>query len=182
MKINIFQIILGLGIVIAMTLSIAWDPTGLYARYMVEPGNWNTVFNPDIREVIATVLAYLVILSALAIIGISITLLIKRIRSEYIENISKIKDSIQKLVIMQIGLGLLVAVSAFLVSIWGFPTSYTFSVSDNLTMGMFLNPGPKIIAAERLSGVTLLIGIISLVCGIIQYLLSRHLRKLTDAA
>src|SRR4030043_1696100 len=101
MKINIFQIILGLGMVIAMTISIAWDPTGFYARYMIEPGNWNTVFNPDTKEVIATVLAYLVMLFIMSIIGVSITLLLKRNRFEYTES-KKTQNSIRKLIITQI--------------------------------------------------------------------------------
>ena len=32
MKLSILQIIFGLGIILAMALSIAWDPTGFYIR------------------------------------------------------------------------------------------------------------------------------------------------------
>ena len=181
MKINIYQIILGLAMVIAMTISIAWDPTGFYARYMIEPGNWNTVFNPDTKEVVATVLAYLVMLFIVSIIGVSITLLLKRNRFEYTES-NKTQNSIRKLIITQVTLGLLIAVCAFLVSFWGFPTSYTFNMADNQSLGMFLNPGPQFIKAMLLSLITALLGIISLVCGIIQYFTSRYRINTADTA
>ncbi|MFC1946399.1 hypothetical protein ACFLXY_00610 [Chloroflexota bacterium] len=179
MKINIFQIILGLGMVIAMTISLAWDPTGFYARYMVEPGNWNTVFNPNIREVIATVLAYLVMLFALSIIGVSITLLIKRIRYEYAES-GKIQKSVRKLVRTQIVLGLLVAVFSILVAIWGFPTSYTFDIADNLSHAISFMPGPQFVNAMLLSLLTALLGIIILAFGIAQYFRCRYLKNTSD--
>ena len=116
--------------VIMMTISIAWDPTGFYARYPLEPGSWNTVFNPDTQEVIATVLAYLAMLFIVSLIAVSITQLVKRIRYEYTES-GEILQSIRKLITAQIVLGLLIAVCAFLVSIWGFPTSYNFILTDN---------------------------------------------------
>ena len=181
MKVNVFQIILGLGMVIAMTISIAWDPTGFYARYMVEPGNWNTVFNPDTKEVIATVLAYLVMLSALGIIGVSITQLIKRIRYEYTES-GQIQKSIRKLIITQIILGLLVGVCAFLVAIWGFPTSYTFNGSENFSYATCFTPGPQFVNATLLSMLSAFLGIISLAFGIAQYFRCRYSKNLSANA
>jgi len=181
MKINVFQIILGLAMVIMMTISIAWDPTGFYARYMVEPGNWNTVFNPDTREVIATVLAYLVMLFILGIIGVSITQLVKRTRYEYTES-KAIQKSIRKLITSQIVLALLIAVGAFLVSIWGFPTSYDFVLSDNQSLGLNFMPGPQFVSATLLSMTTALLGIISLGFGIAQYMKFRHQINTSDVA
>ena len=159
--------------VIIMTISIAWDPTGFYARYPIEPGNWNTVFNPDTREVIATVLAYLVMIFIVALIGVSVILLIKRIRYEYTES-GDIQKSIRKLIMAQVILGSLIAACAFLVSVWGFPTSYTFDIADNQSLLMNSNPGPKIIKAMVLSAITALLGVIVLFCGIIQITSSRY--------
>lgn len=159
--------------VIIMTISIAWDPTGFYARYPIEPGNWNRVFNPDTKEVIATILAYLVMLFIASLIGVSIIQLVNRIRSEYLES-GEILKRIRRLIILQIVLGLLVAVCAFLVSVWGFPTSYHFILSDNQSLGMNINPGPKIIKAMVLSAITALLGVIVLFCGIIQITSSRY--------
>lgn len=179
MKINYFQIMLGLAMVIMMTISIAWDPTGFYARYMVEHGNWNTVFNPDTREVIATVLVYLVMLLIVSLIGVSIILLVKRIRYEYTES-GDIQKSVRKLIITQTVLGLLIAVCAFLVSVWGFPTSYHFIISDNQSLVMNINPGPQFVKAMLLSLITSLLGVISLSFGIAQYLKSRHRINTSD--
>ncbi len=167
--------------VIMMTISIAWDPTGFYARYMIEPGNWNTVFNPDTKEVIATILAYLVMLFIVSIIGVSITLLLKRTRYEYTES-DKTLNSIRKLMITHIVLGLLIAICAFLVSIWGFPTSYRFIESENLSHVMSFMPGPQFVNARLLSLLTALLGVISFTCGITQYFASRYRINKPDTA
>jgi len=178
MKINVIQIILGLAMVIMMTVSLAWDPTGFYARYMVEPGNWNTVFNPDTREVVATVLAYLVMLFILGIIGVSITQLVKRTRYECTESV-EIQKRIRKLITEQIVLGLLIAVCSFLVSIWGFPTSYNFVLSDNQSLGLNFMPGPQFVKAITLSLITALLGLVSAGFGIAQF---RHRMNTSDVA
>jgi|WetSurMetagenome_2_1015567.scaffolds.fasta_scaffold466573_1 hypothetical protein len=178
MKTNILQIVLGLGIVLAMAFSIAWDPTGFYVRqYAGEPGNWNTVFNPDTKEVIATVLAYLGILSGAGITGISAALMVKKIRSGKLKTDSGIDKEVKKLLIVQTGLGLLATVGACLVNIWGFPTSYSFSVSDNLSHTMFLNPSLQFMLAMQLSFVAFLLGIISLTFSIARYPLNKPPKK-----
>ncbi len=170
MKLSILQIGLGLGIIFVMALSVAWDPTGFYIRESLgEPGSWRTIFNPDTREVVATILAFLVLLLGLAIIGVSIALLITKIRSEYVEFNSEINRRVKKLVITQMGLGFLVSVSAFLVTIWGFPTSYTYPTSDDLIHRVFFTPGYQFVLAQTLSGITFLIGLVSFVFSIAQF-------------
>ncbi len=67
-------------------------------------------------------------------------------------------------------LGLLVAVSAFLVTIWGFPTSYTYPPSGGLIQGTFFMPGPQFFLLSFLS---FLMGIVALGCGIAQFRLVR---------
>ena len=169
MKTNILQIGIGIGIIIAMALSIAWDPTGFYIRESLgEPGSWKIIFNPDTREVVATILAFLVLLLGLAIIGVSIALLITKIRSEYGEFNSEINRRVKKLVFTQMGLGFLVSVSAFLVTIWGFPTSYFYPGPDNRMHGVFFMPGHQFMLAQTLSGITFLICLVSFVCSIAQ--------------
>ncbi|MDO9333662.1 MAG: hypothetical protein Q7T57_03965 [Dehalococcoidales bacterium] len=170
MKVSIIQIVLGLGILIAMALSIAWDPTGFYIRESLgEPGSWKTIFNPDTREVVATILAFLVLLLGLAIIGVSIALLIAKVRSKYVEPNSEINARIKGLVITQMGLGFLVVVSAFLVTIWGFPTSYTYPPSNGLFRVVNFTPGPQFVWAQGFSLLTSLIGIVALGCSIAQF-------------
>ncbi|MDD5037775.1 MAG: hypothetical protein PHN78_00415 [Dehalococcoidales bacterium] len=174
MKLSILQIALGIGILLAMTLSIAWDPTGFHIRESLgEPGSWRTIFNPDTREVLATVLAFLVLLLGLAIIGVSIVLLTMKIRSNYIELNSEMNTSVKKLVITQMGLTFLVAVSTFMVTIWGFPTSYTYPTSDDLIHRVFFTPGHQFVLAQTLSGISFLIGLVSLGCSITQCRLAR---------
>ncbi|MDD5287999.1 MAG: hypothetical protein PHY28_02665 [Dehalococcoidales bacterium] len=168
MKVSIIQIALGLVILVAMTLSIALDSTGFSIR-VGEPGSWQTIFNPDTREVVATILAFLVVLSGLAIIGVSIALLIAKIRSEYVEPESEMNPRIKRLVITQMGLTFLVAVSAFLVTIWGFPTSYTYPTSGDLIHRVFFTPGHQFVLAQTLSGITFLIGLVSFGCSILQF-------------
>ncbi|MBN2239798.1 MAG: hypothetical protein JW712_08485 [Dehalococcoidales bacterium] len=174
MKINILQIIFGMAIVIMMTLSIAWDTTGFIARYMIEPGNWETVFNPDTKEVIATVLAYLVMLFTCALIGVSISLIVKRIKVNHAEDSAEITNGIRKLIITQTVLGVLIAVSSFLVGAWGFPTSYNFVGSGEFSHVMSFMPGRQFVAAEGLAFCVFLTGIVSSVCGIVQYILWRR--------
>jgi len=169
MKLSILQLVLGLGIVLAMVLSIPWDPTGFYIRESLgEPGSWSTILNPDTREVVATILAFLVLLLGLAIIGISIAILIEKIRSEYIEP-NKMNIRLKKLVIAQMGLTSLVAISAFLITIWGFPTSYFYPQPDNRMHGVFFTPGHQFVLAQTLSGIAFLIGLVSFVCSIVQF-------------
>ena len=182
MKLNIIQIMLGLGIILAMAFSIAWDPTGFYIRESLgEPGSWKTIFNPDTREVVATVLAFLVLLLGLAIIGVSIALLTAKIRSEYVEPNSEMNIRVKRLVITQMGLGLLVAVSAFLVTSWGFPTSYFYTLSDNLRHSVFFTPSHQFVMAQLLSLFTFLLGIVSLACGVAQFRSVRPSRVLSSA-
>ena len=170
MKISITQIVLGLGILIAMALSIAWDPTGFYIRESLgEPGSWKTIFNPDTREVVATILAFLVLLIGSAIIGVAIALLIAKVRSKYVEPSSEMNIRVKRLVITQMVLGLLVTVSAFLVTIWGFPTSHTYPPSDGLIRVEFFTPGPQFVLAQGLSLLTFLMGIVALGCSIAQF-------------
>jgi hypothetical protein len=160
MKIRIIQIVLGLGILIAMALSIAWDPTGFYIRESLgEPGSWKIIFNPDTKEIVATILAFLVLLLGLAIIGVSIALLITKIRSEYGGFNSEINRRVKNLVFTQMGLGFLVSVSAFLVTIWGFPTSYFYPGPDNRMHGVFFMPGHQFIWAQNMSVLIFLISI-----------------------
>jgi hypothetical protein len=169
MKLSIAQIALGTGILIAMALSMAWDPTGFYIRESLgEPGSWRTIFNPDTREVIATILAFLVLLLGLAIIGVSIALLTAKVRSKYTEPNSEIETRVKRLVIAQIVLGLLVAVSAFLIVIWGFPTSYTYPPSNGLVQIVHFTPAPRFVLAQGLSLLNFLMGIVVLGCSIAQ--------------
>jgi len=174
--------VLGLGIILAMAFSIAWDPTGFYIRESLgEPGSWKTIFNPDTREVVATVLAFLVLLLGLAIIGVSIALLTAKIRSEYVKPNPEMNIRVKRLVITQMGLGLLVAVSAFLVTSWGFPTSYLFTISDNLKHSVFFTPSHQFVVAQLLSLCAFLLGIVSLACGLVQLRAARLSKVLPNA-
>jgi hypothetical protein len=178
MKTNILQIVLGLGIVLTMTLSVIWDPTGFYVRQLAgEPDNWKTIFNPDTKEVIATILAYLGILSGSGITGISVALIVKKIKSGTVEPVTGIDKKVKKLLIIQTCLGLLATVGACLVNIWGFPTSYSFNMSDNLSFKMFLNPSLQFMLAMQLSFVAFLLGIVSLTFSIARYPLNKPQKK-----
>jgi hypothetical protein len=169
MKLSIAQIALGTGILIAMALSMAWDPTGFYIRESLgEPGSWRTIFNPDTREVIATILGFLVLLLGSIIIGVSIALLIAKVRSEYTEPNSGVNIRAKKLVVTQMILGLLTTVSSFLVCLWGFPTSYTYPPSNGLVQIVHFTPAPRFVLAQGLSLLTFLMGIVVLGCSIAQ--------------
>ena len=99
------------------------DSNAFYIRESLgEPGSWQTIFNPDTREVVATIFSYIVLLLGLAIIGIAIAQLVAKIRSGYVTPDSMMKIEVKKLAVTQIGLGLLATVGAFFVIIWGFPT------------------------------------------------------------
>ena len=84
------------------------------------------------------------------------------------------------MIITQIILGLLIAVGAFLVSIWGFPTSYNFILSDNQSLGLNFMPGPQFVTATLLSLITALLGVISLGFGITQYMKFRNRMNTSD--
>ena len=171
MKINLAQIILGLGILVTMVLSIALDSNGFYIRESLgEPGNWQTSFNPDTREVIATILSFIVLLLGLAIIGIAIAQLVAKIRSGYVTPDSMMKIEVKKLAVTQIGLGLLATVGAFFVIIWGFPTSYLYTTPDGHLQGVFFTPGHKFILAQNFSLLTFLFAFVVLGCAVFQFL------------
>jgi len=171
MKINLAQIILGLGILVAMALSVALDSNGFYIRESIgEPGSWQTIFNPDTREVVATILSYIVLLLGLVIIGIAIAQLIAKIRSGYIVPDLRTKIRVKTLAVTQMGLGLLTAVGVFFVIIWGFPTSYRYTTPDGHIQGVFFTPGHKFILAHNFSLLTFLFAIIVLGCAVFQLL------------
>jgi len=160
MKISVIQIVLGLGILIAMALSIAWDPTGFYVRgYLRGSDSWKIFFNPNTMEVIATILSFLVLLLGLTIIGVSIALLILKMRSKCVPPDTEMNTRIKKLGITQIVLGLLVGISAYLIMIWGFPTSYNYSFPQNYGLHIFFMPGHQFIRAQNMSVLTFLISI-----------------------
>jgi hypothetical protein len=169
MKISIIQIVLGLMIIVAMALSIAWDPTGFYIRgYLRGSDSWKIFFNPNVREVFATILSFLVLLLGLAIMGVSIAILVLKIRSEYIRTRIEMNTRLQQLSIIQIVSGLLVTVSAYLIMIWGFPTSYNYSFPDNYGLHVFFMPGHQFIWAQYMSVLTFLISIPTICFGITQ--------------
>jgi hypothetical protein len=181
MKLNIMQITLGLGIIIAMALSITWDSWRFYVRLPFgESTDWQTIFNPDTREVIATILAFLVLLLGLAIIGVSIALLTAKVRSKYTEPNSEIETRVKRLVIAQIVLGLLLAISTLLIVIWGFPTSYDYTLSDNIKRSVMFMPPPRFVWAQGLSLLTFIIGIVLLGCNIAQLRSVRLSRASSD--
>ena len=171
MKLNVFQLVLGLGILIAMALSIIWDPTGFYIRYVSlddASHSFKTIFNPDTREVVATVLAYLVLLLGLAISAVSAVLMRAKNRAGYINPNYRTNLMIKQLAVTQIGLGLTAAVSAFLVTIWGFPTSYTYRVSGTFMQVVNFTPGARFVWALELSGLVFLLSLVVLGFSIAQ--------------
>ena len=171
MKINVVQIILGLAILAAMTLSIAWDPTGFYVSYVSlqdASHSLKTIFNPDTREVVATMLAYLVLLLGLAISAVSVVLMRAKNRAGYVTPDSRTNLIVKKLSVTQIGLGLTAAVSAFLVTIWGFPTSYTYRISGTFMQVVSFSPVRKFVWAMELSALVFLLSLVVLGFSIAQ--------------
>jgi len=171
MKLNVFQLVLGLGILIAMALSIIWDPTGFYIRYVSlddASHSFKTLFNPDTREVVATVLAYLVLLLELAISAVSVVLMRAKNRAGYVTPDSRTNLMVKKLSVTQIGLGLTAAVSAFLVTIWGFPTSYTYRISETFMQVVSFSPIRKFVWAMELSALVFLLSLVVLGFSIAQ--------------
>jgi hypothetical protein len=171
MKINVVQIILGLAILAAMTLSIAWDPTGFYVSYVSlqdASHSLKTIFNPDTREVVATVLAYLVLLLGLAISAVSAVLMRAKNRAGYVTPDYRTNLMVKQLAVTQIGLGFAAAVSAFLVTIWGFPTSYTYKLSGTFMQVVNFTPGARFVWALELSGLVFLLSLVVLGFSIAQ--------------
>ena len=171
MKINVVQIILGLAILAAMTLSIAWDPTGFYVSYVSlqdASHSLKTIFNPDTREVVATVLAYVVLLLGLAISAVSAVLMRAKNRAGYVTPDYRINLMVKQLAVTQIGLGFAAAVSAFLVTIWGFPTSYTYKLSGTFMQVVNFTPGARFVWALELSGLVFLLSLVVLGFSIAQ--------------
>jgi hypothetical protein len=163
-KLNVIQIILGAGIILAMAFSIAWDPVGFYVTQPLgTAGLWKTVFNPDVKEVIATIIAPVVLISGTVAIAVTITLLVSAAHCKGSASSLRQNNRERILRFTQIGLGGLIAVGAFLAVLWGFPTSYTFPDQQWEFM-----PGPQFVAAQLLSTLTFLLGVVYLVCSIAQ--------------
>jgi glucan phosphoethanolaminetransferase (alkaline phosphatase superfamily) len=177
MKISITQIILGICILIAMALSVALDSYGFYIReFWEEPGYRGAVFNPNMKEVIATALSYFVLLMATSVIGISIALLITKVRQGHLESDNAVNVRARRLIITQIILGVLITVSAFLVMIWGFPTSYSYHLSNEVMKSMFFMPGRQFMWAQGLSFLTSILGLILLGCSMRQVISMRTIK------
>jgi len=75
---------------------------------------------------------------------------------------------IKQLAVTQIGLGFAAAVSAFLVTIWGFPTSYTYRVSGTFMQVVNFTPGARFVWALELSGLVFLLSLVVLGFSIAQ--------------
>lgn len=172
MKLSVTQIILGLGILLAIAFSIAWDPTGFYIGMSFgEAGEWKGIFNPDTKEIIATIIAPVVLLLGIGAIALAISLLILKTQNEDIKPHSKQNSRKRRLIILQMALGLSVAVGAFLVTIWGFPLSYDFPPQPGDLLGRVVSftPGPQFVTAWSLSFLVSLLGITYLACGVAQF-------------
>ena len=67
----------------------------------------------------------------------------------------------RNLVIANIASGILVAVLAFIITTWGYPTSFHMIMpeSSNLTGQIFINPGRSMIAVQTVSGIMILLGL-----------------------
>jgi hypothetical protein len=163
MKTNILQIILGIVIAAAAAVSIKLDPNGFYPRVLSEmTGRLQTVtmFNPDIHEVIATVLAYFVVLFAILITIIAAASLKPEIHAGYVTPDAQTRLKVKNLAMAQTGLVLAVTICAFLVTIWGFPTSYEYRVSETMMRAIEFTPGRSFVYAMGLSAVTFLLGLV----------------------
>ena len=159
-----------------MAFSIAWDTTGFTVRMPLgEPGQWKTMFNPDIKEVIATIIAPLVLAAGLGAIWASIRLLVLKSLVKVVELSPGQNRVLRRLVIINLGPGLFIAAGAYLVTLWGFPTSYTFpdvlSPDTGLvTLGQhFFIPNRKFTIAHELVGLVCLLGVIYLIFSLLNF-------------
>ncbi|MFH0768433.1 MAG: hypothetical protein V1932_02550 [Chloroflexota bacterium] len=176
MKLAITQIVLGLFISIATAFVIVLDPSTFHIRIRL-PGNGNfqTIFNPDLKEVVASCLTILLLLLGLAVLGFGIAQFVKRAIGQRSESlIPELERKNMQLATIEIVLGLLTTISAFLVVVWGFPTSYSYQLPGGENMLMFFTPGGDFVMAQRLSALVFLIGLAMLSCGIAQFLKARR--------
>jgi hypothetical protein len=168
LKLGIVQIMMGFGIFLVMAVSIACDSRGFYILVSLkELGGWQCIFNPDTKEVVATILAYLVLPLGLLLIGVSVKLHQMIISGKHSNFTSALYSKLKKSLVIQIILGLLLSISAFLVFIWGFPTYYEYTFSGHGYV-FSLNPGYQFILAQLLSGVVSILAITSAICGMAQ--------------
>jgi hypothetical protein len=169
MKTKLAEIMSGLGILITMLISIILDPTGFYIRVVVgKPGRIQTIPNPDNKEVIATLLAYLVVLLGIAITSIAIIRLTAKIRARYVTPDSKTILISRRSVIWQIGLALIATGAAFLVIIWGFPTSYHYMNPHGFIQGYMICMGNRFSWAQGLSILSFIFSITALGSSVVQ--------------
>jgi hypothetical protein len=163
MKTKLAEIISGPGILITMLISVILDPTGFYIRVLVgEPLRMKTLPNPDNKEVIATLLAYLVVLLGIAITSIALIRLAAKIRAGYVTPYAKTILISRRLVIWQMGLALTAAVAAFWVIIWGFPTSYHYMNPHGFIQRYMIYTGNRFTWAQGLSILSFIFSITAL--------------------
>jgi len=164
MKLTITQIALGTLIALTTAFVIAWDPNTFHIHIPL-PGDvaFQIIFNPDLKEVVASCLSILVLLLGLAVLGFSIAQLVEQAREQP-------SEKSLKLAITKIALGGLITVAALLVVFWGFPTSYFYQLPGGERQIFFFNPGPQFVMAGRLTGLQFLLGLAVLGCSIVQFL------------
>ena len=164
MKLTITQIALGTLIALTTAFVIAWDPTTFHIRIPLPgDGAFQIIFNPDLKEVVASCLSILVLLLGLAVLGFSIARLVEQTREQP-------SEKSLKLAITQIALGALITVAALLVVFWGFPTSYFYQLPGGERQGIFFNPEREFVMAQQLTGLQFLLGLAVLGCSIVQFL------------
>lgn len=79
----------------------------------------------------------------------------------------------KKLAITQIIGGVLITAIYFFINTWGYPTSFIVPMPAGSRVGVYINPGPPMIYAIRLTNLSFLLGLAVLDVGIVQFVKAR---------
>jgi len=165
MKLSITQLILGVLIVFAACFIVGWmtynAPDSLRQPQLDDTGTRTYIdVVPDHKALFDVSRYGSYLLPALGILLI-ITGAVQAARAD---------TRTRNLAVATLAAGALTGALAYIITVYGFPTSFHSIEPDaeNLMHGTFINPGPSQIITQELTGVTTLLGLAVTGCGIAQ--------------
>jgi hypothetical protein len=169
MKLSIAQIILGVLLVLAACYIVGWMIFGVPSLLnMPVPDDGGVMKNAEVLPEHETLLAAARYASGL-LFGLGLVVLLTGA-------FQKRGESGKKLAITQAVAGVLIAAIAIFITRWGYPTVFIVPMpaGSSLIGAVNINPGPPMVFALFLTGLTVVLGLAVLGVGIAQFVNARR--------
>ena len=171
MKLTVIQMALGVLVVLSACYIVGWMIFGIPSLLtMPVPDESGIMSYTDIvpkNELLFTTARY----ASGLLLGLSLTALVVG-TAQFV----KAGERKQKLAVVQMVSGALIAATSILIMGWGYPTEFIIPVPEgiDISRGVAINLGPPMTYAVLLTYLTLVLGLVVLVLGIAQFMKARR--------